>query len=802
MTRIARDFRYALRQARRAPGFAAIAVAVLAVGIGAATAIYSVVDHVLLRPLDLPDSDRLVTVCEKHGAETRHCSVSTVNLSDWADRATSFEALGAARWWSTALRTGSGARFVPSGIATPGFFRALGVPPARGRLLVDDDLPAVPGGAAVVTHEFWQTELGGREDVVGATLVLDEIPRTVVGVLPAGFQAPRLEGIGVWLPLHFDPRAEERRDWRGFVGVGRLRRGVGVEQAGEELQRVQAGLAESHPDALVGWSVTTQRMRDHIVAPIRPVLRLFLAAVAVLLVIVCVNIANLLLARATAREREMAVRLALGAGHGGLTRLLLVEAGALAAAGCLGGIALAYAGTELFIALAPPGVPRLEEVRVDGRVLAFAAAVTALAALLFGLAPASRAWALDLAASFRGGRSGGTRGTARVRRGLVVVQLGLALALVFGAGLLTRSFSSLLQWRPGFEVERLLTFSLFLSPGSYPTTAEVRAFLERAEAELGGLAGVESVGTVSAGPLFGGGDGLTPFLVRGRPPVPVGEAPTVAWFDAGPGYVPTLGLPLLEGRNFDGRDRAGSTPVALVNRAMATRHWPEGSPVGARVQLPELEGEVEIIGVIPDVPPFSPGVAPQPEIYFSNRQQPRWGTFVVLRTRSDPGAVVRPVEAALAAIDPDVSPSSVRTMRDHVAAQLVRPRFNLALVAILAAVALVLGAAGLFGVVAYMVALRRHEIGVRIALGADRAAVVRWVLGDGLRLLVGGLALGAATSILFGRLVTDLAVGVEPTDPATILGTVIILAGVVFAASLPPALRAAGVAPAEALRAE
>lgn len=803
MRRFIDDLRYTLRQARVDPGFAAIAVAVLAIGIGAASAIFSVVDHVLLRPLDLPDADRVVTMCETHPPEVRYCSVSTVNLADWAENAEGFEAMGAGRSWGLTLRTDAGVRNASSGIATAGFFTAVGVAPARGRLFRDDDAPASPGGAAVVAHEFWQMELGGREDVIGATLVLDDVAYTVVGVLPEGFRAPRLEWVRLWLPVHFDPRAEEHRSWRGFVGVGRLSRGVAVEAGAAELARVQAALAEAHPEEVGGWGVTVQPMKDHIVAGVRPVLTAFLAAVGVLLLIVCVNTAGLLLARATARERELAVRRALGAGRAGLTRLLLVEAGALALAGGLIGAGLAYAGTRLFVALAPAGIPRIENVAVDGRVLAFVLAVTAATALVFGLAPALRMRAVDLSASLRDGRSGGaSRPAARLRRGLVAIQVGLALALVFGSGLLARSFASLLTWEPGFPVERVLTFPLFLSPGTYPTTERVRAYLDRAEADLAALPGVEAVGTVSAGPLFGGGDGRTPFLIAGRPAVPLADAPTVSWFDAGPGYFSALGLPVLTGREFGARDRRGTAPVAVINEAMRRAHWPDASPIGARLILPEQGTEVEIVGVVADVPPFVPGASTEPEIYFSNRQATRWGTFVVVRTRSDPVALAGPVAATLAAIDPEVTPGRMRTMADLVAGQLARPRFNLVLVAFLAAVALVLGAAGVFGVVAYAVALRRHEIGVRIALGADRAAVLRWVLGDGLRLLVPGLILGGAAAAAFARVLDGLLVGIRPSDPAAILATVAVLVAVTLLASLPPALRAAAVDPGAALRAE
>lgn len=802
MDGLMRDLRFGIRQLGRAPGFTASAVLVLGLGIGTSTAIFGVVDSILFRPLELPGSERLVWLCEEHD-QTGCIPVTPPNAADWAERAESLDAVGVGRGTSFRLHRAGRSEGVSAGLATPGLFRALGVSAAHGRLLQEDDmLPRGAGRVAVLSHELWQTELGGAPDIVGQTLTLDEGTYTVVGVLPAEADVPRLEWVRVWVPLPFDPRSEENRDWHGFRGYGRLAEGASPESAEAELNRIQAELAEIHPDALRGWAVRVEPMKDVIVGGTRPLL-LFLGAVAVVLLIVSVNLASFLLARATNRGQELAVRAALGADRPVLARQLLVEAGLLALLGGAAGVLAAVWAADAFVAVAPPGVPRIDEVGIDGRVLAFGLGATTLSALIFGLAPVSRIRAFDVAKALRAGRGGtGDRRSSGLRRALVVTELALALALVLSAGLLLRSFGSLVAWDPGFDIEELLTFQVYPPVSRYPDGEAVVAFYRDAGERLAGIQGVESVGSASAGPLFGGSDGATPFLVEGRAEIPVQDAPRVRWYDVGPGYFPTLDLPILQGRNLSEEDGPGSTPTALINETMAARHWPDQSPVGARLHLPVWETDVVVVGVVASIRPLQPDELAQPALYVSNRQYPRWATHFVLRTDGDPLRVVGAVRELVAGLDPDVEAIRLATMEQNLADRLVGPRFNVLLVGLFALVALVLGATGVYGVVSYAVAVQTREIGIRMALGADRDEVLRSVLRDGLRLVALGLAAGALAALVFTRLLRGVIVGVQATDPLAVAGTVLVMAVAGLSAALVPAVRAARTDPVEAIRME
>jgi putative ABC transport system permease protein len=803
MDRFLMDLRFGARQLARSPGFTAAAVLVLAVGIGGSTAIFGAVDHILLRPLDLPDSDRLVRLCESH-AEEGCFGVAPPSAEAWSERSRTLEAVGLARSTFRRMRDGGEAVGISAGLATPGLFRALDVAPARGRLLRDDDvIPAGTGRVAVVTDAFWRSELGGAPDVVGRSLVLDDQEHTIIGVLPADVAIPRFDWVRVWIPLDFDPGAEENRDWRGFRGYGRLVPGATVADAAAELETIQADLAAAYPEAMRGWGAEVVRMKDFLVGDVRPLLLLFLAAVGVVLLTVSVNLASILLARATTRTRELAVRSALGAGRAALVRQLLVEAGLLALLGGAVGVLVALWTTDALVALAPASVPRLDEVAVDGRVLAFALAVTAASAVVFGLAPVARLRRLDIGVALKDARSGGaTRRDTRARRALVAVELALAVTLVLSAGLLLRSFRTLSAWDPGFDYDRILTFQVFAPDSRYESEEALADLYRRARQRLEAIPGVEGVGSASAGPLFGGSDGATPFLIRGAAEVPLQDAPRVRWYDAGPGYFPTLGMETIVGRNLREEDRVGSTPTALVNEAMARRYWPDGSPVGVRLSLPQWGTEVDVVGVVPDLRPFLPGEAVEPAVYVSNRQRVRRATFFILRTEGDPATLAPAVRAAMAELDPEMEPSRVTPLTENLADRLVAPRFNALLVSVFAIIALVLGAAGVYGVVAYAVALRTREFGIRMALGAARDEILRSVLRDGLRPLFAGLVAGLAGALLFTRLLEGLLHGVQPTDPGALLGTVLVLGTTALVASAVPALRASRTDPVVALRSE
>jgi len=529
------NIRLALRLLARRPTFTAIVILVTSLGIGTSTAVFTVVDHVLFRPLDLPDSERLVAVCQTHPQGQQWCGASPTNAHDWEARSRTLAAIGIGRAENAAFRTGLGARNITIGIATAGFLQALGVRPDLGRLLVSDDVPPHgPGNVAVLTYEFWHSEFGADPGILGQTLTLEEQPYEIVGVLPEGTKVPRLDFAQAWLPLPFDPADESRRDWRGFRAWGRLAQGVRLEEAQRELEAIQRSLVDAHPEVLAGSGIEVRRMREYLVANARTTLLVFAGAVFVVLLIVSVNVASLQLAGATSRNREFVVRAALGATRSSLAKQLLVESGVLAALGGLGGIAVGFWATSTFLHLAPPGIPRIDEVQMDARILTFALVATGVAGIVFGLAPLARLWRINVASRLREShRQTGGSGTQRARRVLVVVQLALAMMLLVGAGLLFRSFAGLLAWRPGFETAHVLTFQVFPGTGRHPDRDQLLGLYRQVETELAAIPGVRAVGTTSAGPLFGGGDGTTPFHIEGRPVLTLDEAPTVAWYAIG-----------------------------------------------------------------------------------------------------------------------------------------------------------------------------------------------------------------------------------------------------------------------------
>ncbi|HEX6133054.1 MAG TPA: ABC transporter permease [Longimicrobiales bacterium] len=812
MKRMPTQLLHALRQLRSAPGFTISSVSILAVGIGISTAVFTAVDSVLFRPIQLPASERLITLCEVHAGDRTHCTASPPNVSDWQDRAGTIEAIGLARRRAVITRDGVRRSVIHAAVATPGFMRSLGVNPLHGRLLRSEDGPPDGTGRAIVlSYELWQSRFGGDPEVIGSTFVATsegdgaswhDAAVTILGVLPPDVRVPRFEDVEAWIPFQFDPRAEEHRDWRGFVALGRLSPGTSVAAAEAELNRIQLQLAGAYPDAVRNWTVQAVGARDWIVKDARPLLLMFLAAVGLVLLIICVNLMSLLLVRATQRQRELSVRAALGAGRGRLLQQLLLEVSVITVAGAAGGVILAMWLVDAFVALAPAGVPRVDEIGMDGRALAFTIAVTAAVTLVCGAAPMTRLRSMHLHDVLRlGPASSGDRRSSRTRSVLVVTQIALALMLVLSAGLLLRSFARQAAFDPGFDMTRLLTFQVFPPLGRYDSRERVGAFYAQLEQELAAVPGVIGVGTASSGPFLGGGDGRTPFLIAHREPVPIQEAPTVEWYDAGPGFFPTLGIRVLEGRNLADADAIGSTPTALVNRTMAALHWPDASPVGALLSLPQWETQVEVVGVVEDMRALdTPGSVPA--IFVSNRQRPRWATFVVVRTAVDPLALAPAVRRVIASLDPDIEPQYLQTMEERLQARLVAPRFNLLVVSLFGALALMLTAFGLYALIAYDVTLRTREFGIRMALGAPRVQILTSVLWRGGRLMGVGIAIGVLGAYYFSRLLRGLLYGVGPADPWAMSGTVILLALSCVIACMAPAVRAGRVSPITVMRSD
>ena len=794
------DVRFALRGLRRNPGFAGAAILTLALGIGANAAIFSVVDTVLLRPLPFPQPDRLVTLCAENAQVAGYCVASPPDVEDMRRASRTLEDLALARMSLFLRRTPDGTEGLTGGLATPALFRILRVRPALGRLLQPGDLEAGRNQVVVLGHALWTTRFGSDPSVLGHTVTLDGHPYRIVGVLPAGLEVPRMERAQLWMPLPFDPRDETNRDWRGFMVYGRLAPGATLDAARSELTAIAGQLARTHPKTDAGWGIRIVPLLDEVVGPVRSTLLVFLGAVGLVLLIGCANVANLLLARATTRRRELAVRVALGGSRWRLARMLLTEGMVLGGIGTAVGVLFAFGGVRAFLALAPAGIPRLTGVAVNGGVLAFAALVGLASSLVFGALPALRGSRLDVGDALKDDQRTQAGGAGlRLRGALIVAEVALALMLLVGAGLLGRSFMALLTWQPGFEQQHLLTLQLYVPDGKYTEAAEVASLYRRAIERLSSYPGIVSVGAASAGPLFGGRE-TDSVTIDGRS---AGSGvPTVRWFDISPGYFPTMGLPIVDGRNFTGRDGAGAPAVAIVNQAMARRYWPGDSPIGHLVTLKSEKLTVRIVGVVRNVPPFHAGDPVEPEIYWPDFQQPRWATYLAIRTTGDPASIIPDIRHLLAQVEPDMAvrhPSPMPALAD---AELVRPRFVMFLIGLFALIAIVLAAIGIYGVTAYAVTQRTREFGIRLALGAEPSQIVRTVLRQGMALAGLGVLLGLVGAAGVSRVTASLLAGIPPTDPVTFGAVAALATGIALLACYVPARRASRVDPTRALRNE
>jgi len=793
------DVRFAVRTLVKAPGFTAAVIATIALGVGATTAIFTVVNGIVLRPLPFPGSERAIMICETNPKMGDWCGASPMNVADMASESKTLEAAGVARTEPLIAQIGGESVGLRGGIASPGFFRVLRATPELGRLIEDRDMDRGSNHVVVASDAFWRRRLGADPSIVGRAVTIDGQAMTVVGVLPPDvFVPPALDGVEVWKPLTASIDNVDNRGWRGFVPVGLMRPGQTLETTATELRALHARLAQAYPEANKDWGLRIESLQRHLVGPVSRTLWIFLGAVGFVLLIACANVASLLLVRATGRAPEFAVRASLGAGRRRLVRQLLTESLVVSFLGGALGLALAVGATRAFVSLAPATIPRLGEVGIDGRVALFAFLLSTATAVFFGFAPARRASRTDLSGTLKGLRQTDP-GDARLRAGFVVVQLALALVLLVGAGLLTRSFSRLLQWNPGFE-RAGVTVSFMLPPGAvYQTRDQMLDVLKRAREAAGSAPGVERAALCSGGPLFGG-DGLDGLLVEGRPPGDPQTRLQVAFYDVDPPFFRTLGIPVVRGRDLTDADTPGSPPVALVNETLARRAFPGEDPIGHRVTV--AHHAAEIVGVVADTRPYRPDQATPPQIYWPISQFPRGAAYLVLRAPEGLEGLEKAVRARVAEVDPDIQLSTFSTLDTRFGQRLVGPRFNMLLVAVFALVAILLAAIGVYGVVAYTVASRTKEIGVRVALGAAPRQVVRQVVRGGLTLAAVGLAIGLAGALAVGRLITTLLYGMPPTDPLTLAGAVGLFVLVVLLASWVPARRAARVDPVVALRTE
>ncbi len=792
------DIRFAFRTLLKAPTFTAAVVATIALAVGSTTSIFAVVDNILLRPLPFPDSERVVALCETNAAvPAGWCGASPMNVADWTHMTRALDSAGVARTESFIAQSGTEKYGGMGGIVTPGFFEALRVRPMLGRLIEEGDLPKGSNHVALVSHEFWQRRLGSDPSIVGHSIVLDDAPFTIVGVLPADVWMPDpLTDVQVWKPLTASFDDVGNRNWRGFQAVGRMASGVTQAKLLAELTVVRSQLATAYPEANKDWGLKIIGLREKTVGNTSLTLWIFLGTAAFVLLIACANVAGLLLVRATGRAAEFAVRASLGAGRRRLVQQLMTESLVLSLAGGAAGLLLALWVTAGFVAIAPADIPRLTEVAVDRRIVLFAFVLATLTAMIFGVAPARRAWKTDVNDALKGVRGGGGADT-RLRSGFAVVQLALALMLLFGSGLLMRSFARFVQWDPGFQRANVVTTWMF--PPKIAANGGTVSLMRQVRDEVATLPGVQAVALTSGGPLFGGGD-TDGIAIEGRPALSADRMPTVEWFDMDPHYFETLGVRIVKGRGFSASDVFQSPHVAVINEALARRFFSGENPVGRRVTVENHPAE--IVGVAADVKPWRPDELTPPQIYWPIQQYRRGAAYLVLRTTPGIPGIEQSIKARVAAIDPSIQLNPFFTLDERVARRLVSPRFNMLLVTSFALVALLMAAVGVYGVNAYAVASRTREFGVRVALGASPGQLVTSVVRRGMALASIGIVAGCAGAIAVGRLLTSLLYGVPARDPLTLAGAVGILALVAALACWVPARRASRVDPVAALRSQ
>jgi putative ABC transport system permease protein len=804
------DLRFAVRVLRKNVGFVAVAVLTLALGIGANTTIFSVVNGVLLRPLPYPGSERLFAAYESR--DGGRGTVSPPDYVDWRDESRSFDGLAAINAGSSfALSSGEGrAEQIAGATVTPNFFGVLGVEPRLGRDFRPEEGVVGQTHVALLGYGLWQRRFGADPAVVGRSIRLDGESYEVVGVIPLGSAYPR--DAELWTPLAFS--AEELRTQRGahyLDVIGRLGAGATLAGAQSEISTIAARLAHAHPDTNRDADALLVPLRDSLVGEVSPALRILLGAVGLVLLIACTNVASLGLARARQRERELAVRVALGADRFRLVRGVLAESLVLGLAG--GGLGLAVASWSLPLLRTLPGdIPRLDEVRLDGTVLAFATLVSLLAALLSALVPAWQvASRFELRESLHGEGRSATAGqrARRSRFGLVVAEMALAVTLLAGAALLARSFAALVRVDPGFEAAHVLTFSTSLPDARYGKPEQADAFYAELLGRLRALPGVKSAGAVFGLPLSGFRFGISAYELDGRR-LPSGEDDRLSTQVrmATPGYFQAIGLHPVKGRVFTDADRTGAAPVMVVNEAAARLFWPGQDPIGHSLTVGTTmglgRGRVggEVVGVVRDTKDFGLEAEARPETFVCQRQFPVGFMSVVLRASGDPAALARAAIAQLAAADPEVPAFDLRTMDQRLSESVAKPRFYLLLLGAFSAMALLLAAVGIYGVMSYAVGERRREIGVRMALGARPREVLALVVRQGLLTTGLGTGLGLLGAFAGARLLRSLLYGVGPTDVPALASAAAVLVAVSLLACYLPARRAAGTDPVEALRCE
>ena len=819
MGKLWQDIRYAFRAMQRNPGFALVAILTLAIGIGANVAIFSVVNGVLLEPVPFPHPDRLVLIWETDmNRNVLRGRVSAAELLDWRDTSHSFDQLAGWSWVFYTITGGREPERVWGCQVTANFFRLLGVAPVLGRDFQTDDEQPGHEQVAILSYRFWQGHFGGDPGAIGQFVRIDDKPYTVIGVLPRDFAPVGIPSeLDVWTPFAFvrsrlDPQDHE------LIILGRMRPGVTLPQAQAEMETILAALKKQHPtfDQKIGVRVVT--FQSDLVRRQRSALLLLMGAVGFVLLIACANVANLTLARAAGREREIAVRAALGAGRRRILRQLLTESVLLALIGGIAGIAVAYGGIAALKALSPPPgagpqMPFMDRIGVNGQVLGFALMISLATGILFGLAPAVQISRAGINESLKEGSRGSTGGRQSrwMRSALVVSEVGLSLMLLAGAGLLIHSFVLMLDEKLGFDPSNLLTMQVYLPESHYQKAPQIDNFYQQVIGGMSALPGVASASAVDYLPLTGW-NGYCDFDIAGRPHPPSGEHYTGQYRVIDWRYIRTMGMTIKEGRDLSESDGPDTEGVVILNETLARKYWPDRSPLGEEIRL-DFEGDatwapipragwLRVVGVVEDVRDWQWGGEKVGQILLPAAQDPSRFMGLIVKSKSDPAQLTSAVRAVVNNGDPNLPVTDIKTMDEYLAASLSQRRLSMWLLAIFAAVATLLAAIGIYGVMAYAVAQRTHEIGIRMALGAGPGDMRRMVISDGMKLAGIGFALGIGGSVLTAKYISSQLYGIKPSDPMTfglVLGGLALIA---LVACYIPAQRATRVDPLAALRHE
>ena len=802
ITSITRDLQYALRTLRRNPGFACVSVLALGLGIGANSAIFTVVNSVLLQPLHFEKAGQLIYFREQNLKKgLTEFSLSPGNYRDFRDHNHSFSGIAAFQARGLNLVGGTQPERLRGSNVTVDFFQVLGRTPVLGRTFTAQEGEFGGPLVLVLSYSLWQRLFAGNRNALGQTLKINAEIGTVIGVMPADFEFPyRSE---MWTPLTMNTEDWQERGGHYFGGVGRLKDGATLASAQADLNIISARAEQQFPASNLGWDTTLRTLQEQTVGDVRPAMITLTAAVGVVLLIACVNLANLLLSRSTARRREMGIRNALGAGPARIIRQLLTESVLLGLLGAVFGLILAKVGTSLLVNLDPKILPRAKEIAVDARALAFTGAIAVLTGLLFGLAPAIHMAKTDLMASLREGGRGNAIGFRRnrLRSLLVVGEVALALVLLSSAGLLMRSFYRLQSMDPGFDPHGLLTFHTNLPSSKYKTDESQAAFYTHALERVRAIAGVSSAGGTQVFPLSGR-SWIQYFTQIGKPPVPQGNEPSASYYASTPGYFSALHIPLKAGRDFTERDDATATPVVIISESMAQQFYRNQNPIGQQIQMGKDAKPTEIVGIVGDVRDQELESKGGPTVYQPAAQDAFSSMYFGVRTEGDPAGFISSVRAVMRELDPELPLDAVGTVDELVSTSLSQKRFSMLLMAVFAGLALILAMVGIYGVISYSVTQATQEIGIRMALGAGRTHVLRIVLGYAGVLMAAGLVAGIGAALLSGRLLAAQLFEIEPTDPLTLAAVALTLAATGLAASLIPAWRAMRVDPLVALRNE